>query len=141
MKKLFVSILLAAVFATTSTSADQPATNKLPVVPMMSAACSKEFIVEKDGSAVRYVCDYTKSRGVWAVFIADLSGKLKSLRIVMVDSSVYEWEVVNGYDSKGSPVLADGENGVHLDNTYTLDRRAWVRFYERHLRLPPLILQ
>jgi hypothetical protein len=138
MKKAFAIIAAITISVFTLVAADQPVAKKLPTVPLISAACSKEIIVDRDGTFVRYECEDAK-KWVWVVFTADLRGKLISLRVVMGDRTMYSWEVANGYDRAGLPIIADcPENGVNGDNTYTLDRRAWVRFYERHLRLPPI---
>ena len=139
MKKLFVSVIAAITLISTLAAADQPTAKKLPVVPLLHRDCVTEVIVCVKEREVRYECDDMKKGGTWAVFTAHLDGRLKSLRVVMVDSTVYQWEVANGYDSKEVPIISGGmENGVHADNGYTLDRQVWFRFYERYLRLPPI---
>jgi hypothetical protein len=136
MKKLIV--IVASLIATLA-SAAEPAAKKLPTIPLISAGCAKEVVVCVKEKEVRYECDDMKKGGVRAVFTADLNGRLESLRVVIGDSTVYQWVVTNGYDKAGAPVISDGpENGIHADNTCTLDRRAWVRFYEKNLRLPPI---
>ncbi|MEO8638065.1 MAG: hypothetical protein ABI430_04160 [Candidatus Taylorbacteria bacterium] len=83
---------------------------------------------------VRYVVDDYKS-GVYADFSADHGGKLKAIRIVMNDATVYEWDCQYRPDGKVD-LSQHAEDGEHLGNTVTIKKASWVKFFQQKVAMP-----
>ena len=62
-------------------------------------------------------------------------GKLNDLRIIVADSTVYDWTVYR--DRNTSIVKLSGmETGENSDNTVKIDRAEWLKFFNEKVAMP-----
>lgn len=134
MKNITRFIVLAFVsFSLPVFGGEKPA--KFPVIKT-PVSYTNEIIVRPQ--EVLYMVD-DKKAGIYASFTASHDGKLKDIRVVMNDTTVYKWECQY---KDGQIDLSDGvENGVSFENVVSIGRSAWVKFFQAKVAMPPFKFQ